>query len=110
MCAKCGKDNIAGVAQYRAKLYVYDKSDQAVFVLLGDAGRALTGKHASELVSSYFEADDNHGVDHEVPVPEALINTIGQSHKFCVKVTDHNLSGNTRSITVTKILPPDTPP
>nr|VDC58188.1 unnamed protein product [Brassica rapa] len=80
-----------------ARLSVYDNSEQAVFVLLGDAGRALTGKHASELVSNYFEANANEGVDQEVPVPEALINTIGQSHKFCVKVTKHNLSGKTRS-------------
>ncbi|CAF1892052.1 BnaCnng35010D [Brassica napus] len=38
--------------RYYAKIYVYDNSDQAVFVLLGDAGRELTGRHASELVSS----------------------------------------------------------
>ena len=44
-----------------------------------------------------------------MPVPEALISTIGQTHKFCVKVTDHNFSGNTRAITVTKILSLDTP-
>ncbi|KAF8045909.1 hypothetical protein N665_4216s0003 [Sinapis alba] len=110
MCSKCGKVNIAGVAQYRAKISVYDNSDQAVFVLLGDAGRELTGKHASELVSSYFEANENQGANHEVPVPEALISTIGQTHKFCVKVTEHNLSGKTRAITVTKILYLDTPP
>ncbi|KAF8046825.1 hypothetical protein N665_3391s0003 [Sinapis alba] len=110
MCSKCGKVNIAGVAQYRAKISVYDNSDQAVFVLLGDAGRELTGKHASELVSSYFEANENQGANHEVPVPEALVSTIGQTHKFCVKVTEHNLSGKTRAITVTKILYLDTPP
>ena len=34
---------------------VYDNSEQAVFVLLGEAGRELTGKPASELVRSYFE-------------------------------------------------------
>ncbi|KAF3554619.1 hypothetical protein F2Q69_00011707 [Brassica cretica] len=85
---------------YRAQISVYDNSEQAVFVLLGDAGRALTGKHTSELVSSYFE----------VPVPEALISTIGQRHKFCVKATEHNLSGKTRSLTVSKILSLDTPP
>ncbi|CAF2086087.1 unnamed protein product [Brassica napus] len=113
MCAKCGKVNIA-----------------AVFVLLGDAGRALTEWHASELVSSYFEvinyqsrildelishccadcqANADIGVDQEAPVPEALINTIGQRHKFSVKVTEHNLSGKTRALTVTEILPLDTP-
>ncbi|KAH0869491.1 hypothetical protein HID58_076513 [Brassica napus] len=107
---KCGKVNTAGVPQYRAKIYVYDNSEQAFFVLLGDAGRELTGRHASELVSSYFEANKSEGADHEVPVPEAPISTIGQTHKFCVKVTDHNFSGNTRAITVTKILPLDTPP
>ncbi|KAL0730785.1 hypothetical protein Bca4012_026879 [Brassica carinata] len=110
MCTKCGKVNIAGVPQYRAKLSVYDNSAQAIFVLLGDAGCELTGKHASELVRSYFEVNGNKGDDHEVPVPEALISTIGQRHKFCVKVTEHNLSGKTRALTVTKILTLATPP
>ncbi|CAN6975022.1 hypothetical protein IGI04_036482 [Brassica rapa subsp. trilocularis] len=107
---KCEKVNVSGVAQYLSKISVYDNSDQAVFVLLGDAGRELTGKPASELVRSYFEANGNEGVNHEAPVPEALISTIGQKHKFCVKVTEHNFSGKTRSLTVTKILPLDTPP
>ncbi|KAG2264380.1 hypothetical protein Bca52824_071459 [Brassica carinata] len=107
MCGKCGKVNIVGVPQ---DISVYDNSDQAVFVLLGDAGRELTGRHASELVSSYFEVNGDQGVEHEVPVPEALISTIGQRHKFCVKVTEHNLSGKARSLTVTKILSLDTSP
>ncbi|KAF3489708.1 hypothetical protein F2Q69_00052118 [Brassica cretica] len=58
---KCGKVNVDGVAQYIARLSVYDNSDQAVFVLLGDVGRALTRKHESKLVSSYFEANANEG-------------------------------------------------
>ncbi|CAF2075510.1 unnamed protein product [Brassica oleracea var. botrytis] len=101
---RCEKVNTTGVAQYRAKISVYDNSEQAFFVLLGDAGRELTGRHASEL------ANKNKGPDHEVPVPEALISTIEETHKFCVKVTDHNFSGNTRAITVTKILSVDKPP
>ncbi|KAF3577769.1 hypothetical protein DY000_02030519 [Brassica cretica] len=107
---RCGKVNTAGFAQYRAKISVYDNSEQDFFVLLGDAGQELTGRHASELVSNYFEANKSEGADHEVPVPEALVSTIGQTHKFCVKVIDHNFSGNTRAITVTKILSLDTPP
>ncbi|CAN7049476.1 unnamed protein product, partial [Brassica rapa subsp. trilocularis] len=107
---KCGKVNASGVPQYLSKISVYDNSDQAVFVLLGDAGRELTGKPASELVRSYFEANGNEGVNLEAPVPEALISTIGQKHKFCVKVTEHNFSGKTRSLTVTKILPLDPQP
>ncbi|CDY63732.1 BnaCnng42520D [Brassica napus] len=67
--------------RYLAKISVYDKSDEAVFVLLGDAGRELTGKHASELVSNYFEANGNKENGFEVPV-----------------------------ITVTKVLSPSAPP
>ncbi|KAL0754366.1 hypothetical protein Bca101_092034 [Brassica carinata] len=110
MCAKCGKNDVAGEPQYLAKISVYDKSDEAVFVLLGDAGRELTGKHASELVSNYFEANGNKENGFEVPVPQALLNTIGKTHKFNVKVTEHNLSGRTRVITVTKVLSPSAPP
>ncbi|CAG7887985.1 unnamed protein product [Brassica rapa] len=101
---------VHGSAWYRAQISVYDNSEQAVFVLLGDAGFELTGKHASELVSNYFEANGNQGVTQEVPVPKALLSTIGQKHNFCVKVTKHNLDGKSRSLTVTKILPLDTPP
>ncbi|KAF3566048.1 hypothetical protein DY000_02016659 [Brassica cretica] len=61
---------------YRAKISVYDNSDQAVFVLLGDAGRELTGKYKSKLVSSYFQANQNQGVNHEVLVPAVGIHTV----------------------------------
>ncbi|WZY69642.1 hypothetical protein YC2023_001882 [Brassica napus] len=35
---KCEKVNTVGIPQYRAKISVYDKTEQAFFVLLGDAG------------------------------------------------------------------------
>lgn len=40
---------------YFAKISVYGNNDQTVFVLLGDAGRELSGKHASGLVDNYFQ-------------------------------------------------------
>ncbi|KAG2289692.1 hypothetical protein Bca52824_049296 [Brassica carinata] len=88
-----------------SKLSVYDKNDHGFFVLLGDAGRELTGKPASKLVERYFEANESVGDDHMVPVPQALIDTIGQTRTFIVKVSKHNLDGKTRSLTVTKVLP-----
>ncbi|XP_048593461.1 uncharacterized protein LOC125576941 [Brassica napus] len=109
MRKECGKSDIVGVAQYLAKISVYDNDDQACFVLLGDSGQDLTGKRASELVDSYFEANENMGDDHLVPVPQALINTIGQTRKFIVKVSTHNLTGKTQSLTVTKVLIPEDP-
>ncbi|KAL0827782.1 hypothetical protein Bca101_051460 [Brassica carinata] len=109
-CTATIDDVVHGSTWYRAQISVYDNSEQAVFVLLGDAGFELTGKHAAELVSSYFEANGDQGVTQEVPLPEALISTIGQKHNFCVKVTKHNLDGKSQSLTVTKILPLESPP
>ncbi|KAG2327860.1 hypothetical protein Bca52824_010588 [Brassica carinata] len=95
--------------RYLTKLSVYDNNDHAIFVFLSDAGRELTGKQASELVESYFEANESVGDDHVIPVPQALIDTIGQTHKFIVKVSNHNLTGKTQALTVTKVLPPEAP-
>uniref|UniRef100_A0A0D3EEN7 Replication factor A C-terminal domain-containing protein n=1 Tax=Brassica oleracea var. oleracea TaxID=109376 RepID=A0A0D3EEN7_BRAOL len=106
---KCVKTEVTGVLQYLTKISVYDKTEQAVFVIHADAGKELTGKHASELVANYFEANDGVGADHCVPVPQALLDTIGQTRKFIVKVSDHNLTGKTQTITVTKIFPPEAP-
>ncbi|CAF1995094.1 unnamed protein product [Brassica napus] len=106
---KCVKTEVTGVPQYLTRMSVYDKTEQAVFVILGDAGKELTGKHAAELVANYFEANDGVGADHCVPVPQALLDTIGQTIKFIVKVSGHNLTGKTQTITVTKILPPEAP-
>lgn len=43
------------------------------------------------------------------PVRQDLIDTIGQTHKFIVKVSDHNLTSKTQALTVTKVLPPEAP-
>ncbi|CAF1711386.1 unnamed protein product [Brassica napus] len=110
MCAKCGKTNVSGVAKYLAKISVYEKNDQAVFVLFGDAGSELTGKHPAELVNNYFEANQDLGAGHQMPVPQALIDTIGQTHKFRVNVSKLNLTGKIQAITVTKIVSPEVLP
>ncbi|CAN7085868.1 unnamed protein product [Brassica oleracea var. botrytis] len=105
MCKKCGKTDIVGAAEYLAKLSVYDNNDHASFVLLGDVGRELTGMKASELVESYFEANESVGDYHVFPVPPSLTDSIGQTRTFVIKVSKHNLDGKTESLTVTKVLP-----
>ncbi|XP_013583285.1 PREDICTED: uncharacterized protein LOC106292221 [Brassica oleracea var. oleracea] len=125
MCKKCGKSEIDGVTQ-RIKPY---------FFVLGDAGEELTGKKATKLVERYYQANEDVGEDHIVPVPQAMIDTIGQTRKFIVKanedvgedhivpvpqamidtigqtrkfivkVSNHNLNGKSQTLTVTKVLP-----
>ncbi|KAF2620062.1 hypothetical protein F2Q68_00040204 [Brassica cretica] len=89
----------------RVRLLVW----RTVFVVLGDAGEELTGKKASELVERYYQANDSVGGDHMVLIPQAMVDTIGQTRKFIVKVSNHNLTANTQTLTVTKVLPPDAP-
>ncbi|KAF2592314.1 hypothetical protein F2Q70_00043435 [Brassica cretica] len=111
-----GGDELRGGVQkqvsetwYLTKLSVYDNNDHASFVLLGDAGRELTGMKASELVESYFEANESVGDDHVAPVPQSLTDSIGQTRTFIIKVSKHNLDGKTQSLTVTKVLPLEVP-
>ncbi|CAH8357053.1 unnamed protein product [Eruca vesicaria subsp. sativa] len=109
-CTATIDDVVHGSSWYRAKISVYDNSEQGVFVLLGDAGLQFIGKHASELVESYYETNEEQGVDHVVPVPQDLINAIGQTHRFIVKVSKRNFTDNTRDITVTDIISKEAPP
>ncbi|KAL0755089.1 hypothetical protein Bca101_092757 [Brassica carinata] len=108
-CTATIDDVVQRSAWYLTKIFVYDESEQAVFVLLGDAGKELTGKHASELVASYFEPNAGVDADHCVPVLQALLDAIGQKRIFIVKVSDHNMTDKTQTLTVTKILPPEAP-
>ncbi|XP_013694445.1 uncharacterized protein LOC106398439 [Brassica napus] len=109
MCKKCGKAEITGAAEYLTKLSVYDNNDYASFVVLGDAGHELTGKKASGLVESYYEANEGAVDGHVVLVPQALINTIGQTRTFVIKISNHNLEGKTQALTVTKVFPLEVP-
>ncbi|CAH8385008.1 unnamed protein product [Eruca vesicaria subsp. sativa] len=97
------------LSKYLSKISVYDHKDQAIFVLLGDSGEELFGKKASELVETYYQANESVGEDHIVPVPQAMIDSIGQNRKFIVKVSSHNLIGKTQALTVTKVLPLEAP-
>ncbi|KAG2312973.1 hypothetical protein Bca52824_024530 [Brassica carinata] len=54
VCTATIDDVVQNSPWYLAKIRVYDKSDEAVFVLFGDAGLELTGKHASELLTTIF--------------------------------------------------------
>ncbi|KAF2586485.1 hypothetical protein F2Q70_00037001 [Brassica cretica] len=81
--------------------------EQAVFVLLGDAGYELTGKHASELVSSYFEV--TFIIRYSQMLRTDVVELDCQDNGDQGVTQEHNLEGKSRSLTVTKILPLDTP-
>ena len=42
-------------------------------------------------------------------MPQALIDTIGHTRTFIIKISQHNLDGKTQALTVTKVLSPEVP-
>ncbi|CAF2058325.1 unnamed protein product [Brassica oleracea] len=91
MCKKCGKTEITGAAD---------------FVVLSDAGHELTGKKTFLLVESYYEVITNLSI---IQFHLSLIDTIGQTCTFVIKISNHNLEGKTQALTVTKVLPLEVP-
>lgn len=69
-------------------------------MLLGDAGEYLTGRQASDLLDMYLERLDS---GQEMATPQCLVNSIGQTHKFKVKVTPYNFTAKRQIITATRV-------
>ena len=43
------------LTSYRVELSVYDNDEQCMFIILGDAGKDLTGMKATELIDAYVQ-------------------------------------------------------
>ena len=43
------------LTSYRVELSVYDNDEQCTFIILGDAGKDLTGRKATELIDAYVQ-------------------------------------------------------
>ncbi|KAG2250242.1 hypothetical protein Bca52824_080378 [Brassica carinata] len=115
LCPKCGNENATAVANYRVEMSVYDNEEQCTFIILGDAGKDLTGRKATELIDTYVEENGGDGAELEIPLPQYFIDAIGQTKKFRIKVAHYNFTSTRLSLTDTKIvssavLPPKNPP
>ncbi|CDY65360.1 BnaA06g39550D, partial [Brassica napus] len=115
LCPKCGNENATAIANYRVELSVYDNDEQCTFIILGDAGKDLTGRKATELIDAYVQENGGDEAEIEVPLPQCFIDAIGQTKKFRIKVAHYNFTSSRLSLTATKIvsaaeLPPKNPP
>ncbi|KAL0755057.1 hypothetical protein Bca101_092725 [Brassica carinata] len=65
-CGGCNSKAVKGHTSLicnNKKCVIREVTGVAHFVILGDAGKELTGKHAQELVANYFETNEGVGVD-----------------------------------------------
>ncbi|CAH8312328.1 unnamed protein product, partial [Eruca vesicaria subsp. sativa] len=76
-----------------------------MFIILGDAGKELTGRRETELIDKYAEENGGDGAEHEVPLPQCFIVAIVQTQKFRIKVAHFN-STSKMTLTVTKLVSP----
>ncbi|CAN6820656.1 unnamed protein product [Brassica oleracea] len=102
-------------AFYRVEMFVYDNEEQCTFIILGNAGKDLTGRKATELIDMLRYENGGDGAELEIPLPQCFIDTIGQTKKFRIKVAHYNFTSTRLSLTATKIvssavLPPKNPP
>ncbi|CAH8310306.1 unnamed protein product [Eruca vesicaria subsp. sativa] len=102
-CPKCRNENATSIANFWVELSVYDNEEQSMFIILGDAGKELTGRRATELIDKYAEKNGGDGAEHEVPLPQCFIDTIVQTHKFRIKVAHFNFTSK-MSLTITKLV------
>ncbi|KAH0891873.1 hypothetical protein HID58_054302 [Brassica napus] len=115
LCPKCGNENATAGANYRVEMFVYDNEEQCTFIILGNAGKDLTGRKATELIDMLRYENGGDGAELEIPLPQCFIDTIGQTKKFRIKVAHYNFTSTRLSLTATKIvssavLPPKNPP
>ncbi|CAF2003652.1 BnaAnng23070D [Brassica napus] len=106
LCPKCRNEDATTLANYRVELSVYDNEEQCTFIILGDAGKELTGRKASELIDAYVQENGGDEAELEVPLPQCFIDTIGQTKKFRIKVSPYNFTSTRLSLTATKIISP----
>ncbi|XP_033131882.1 uncharacterized protein LOC117126840 [Brassica rapa] len=106
LCPKCRNEDATALANYRVELSVYDNEEQCTFIILGDAGKELTGRKASELIDAYVQENGGDEAELEVPLPQCFIDTIGQTKKFRIKVSPYNFTSTRLSLTATKIISP----
>ncbi|CAF2089444.1 unnamed protein product [Brassica napus] len=81
LCPKCGNENATAIANYRVELSVYDNDEQCTFIILGDAGKDLTGRKATELIDAYVQENGGDEAEIEVPLPQCFIDAIGQTKR-----------------------------
>ena len=58
------------LTRYRVELSVYDNEEQCTFIILGDTGKELTGRKATQLIDAYVQVivvllinDNFHNLD-----------------------------------------------
>ncbi|KAL8464066.1 hypothetical protein ACS0TY_033838 [Phlomoides rotata] len=100
-CSNCNDSHSVGVLRFRLEIEVDDGSDCTTFVIFDKDVKQLTKTTASELMAENGEDNVQDGRDR---APASILNIVGKSFKFQVKVTSYNFRAKYQSFTVSRIM------
>ncbi|CAH8309923.1 unnamed protein product [Eruca vesicaria subsp. sativa] len=84
---------VTGLVLSNATAHPYTNSDahkarRPLFVILCATGPELMGRQVLALPDNYFDANGDIGDHYEMPTPQCMLDIVGKTHKFRVKVKD----------------------
>ncbi|CAN8255440.1 unnamed protein product [Cochlearia groenlandica] len=89
---------------YRLELSVRDTTGSTKFFILDDVGQQLVGQTAAKLMDNLYVATTNAEGHTYTTIPQCLLDTIGTTYNFQIKLTPYNFTGTCQTITVTRLL------
>ncbi|KAG7593998.1 Nucleic acid-binding OB-fold [Arabidopsis thaliana x Arabidopsis arenosa] len=109
-CNTCKEYNNVGLVRYRIEIRVGDKNgDLATFVVLNSEAAKIAGKRADAVLNEYIEAEGNDACEGiNTIIPECLKHIIGNTCKFQIKLTNYNFNTSRQTITISRIIDPNT--
>ncbi|XP_019097325.1 PREDICTED: uncharacterized protein LOC104772691 isoform X2 [Camelina sativa] len=107
ICTTCNKPNKVGMLRYRFEVLVSDaNNDVATFVIFDREGLHFLGRRAAEVFSLEFpEGDDSDDSGKfSKKTPQCILDIVGRSCKFQVKLTEYNFRATRQTFTVNRIV------
>ncbi|KAL8538118.1 hypothetical protein ACS0TY_000176 [Phlomoides rotata] len=100
-CSNCNDSHSVAVLRFRLEVEVDDGRDCTTFVIFDKDAKQLTKPTAAELMAKNRENTVQDGRDR---APTSVLNIVGKTYKFQVKVTPYNFRAKYQSFTVSRIM------
>ncbi|KAL0722000.1 hypothetical protein Bca4012_036599 [Brassica carinata] len=107
--SKCKKPNTVGLIRYRFEVKVPDEGgNEGTFVIFDKKVLKLMVRQAPDVMNEMSEAGENgSGEESAIATPQCVLDIVGRTCKFQVKVNDFNLKSTRTTATVSRIIDAD---
>ncbi|KAL1220395.1 Replication protein A 70 kDa DNA-binding subunit A [Cardamine amara subsp. amara] len=103
LCKTCNTPNTIGVVRFRFEISVRDENnDVTTFVIFDQEGTNLTGRKAPDVSREMLEDGGSEGSNNKIP--ECILDIVGRTCKFQLKLTHFNFRTSRQTMTVSRIV------